>query len=93
MYWNKPQPVEATAAADKPFVIEQKVLHHRCASVEFTSLHINSLIFECGILIQLAVQVRTHSPVCKDTKADISARPFSSRKDHLQEKKHTFSAF
>lgn len=90
MYWNKPQPVEATAAAHKPFVIEQKVLHHRLhrASVEFTSLHINSLIFECGILIQLAVQARTHSPVCRDTKADISARVFSSRKDHLQEKTH-----
>lgn len=27
-----------------------------CASVESTSLHINSLIFDCGILIQLAVQ-------------------------------------
>lgn len=92
MYWNKPQLAEATAAAHKPFVIEQKVLHHRLhrASVEFTSLHINSLIFECGILIQLAVQARTHSPVCTDTKADISARVFSSRKDHLQEKNTLF---
>lgn len=89
---TNPQLVEATAAAHKPFVIEQKVLHHRLhhASAEFTSLHINSLIFECGILTQFAVQARTHSPVCKDTKADISARVFSSRKDYLQEKTHFF---
>lgn len=77
-----------TKTAHKPFVIKQKWLHPLCfialhdkclahCASEFSSLHINSLISECGILIPCGVEAQTHNTVSKDTKPDIFGCLFS----------------
>lgn len=94
-YWNKPQPL-GQRQHHKPFVIEQKVLHHRlheCRAHCASSLHINSLIFECGILTLRGIEAQTHSSVCKDTKAYILGFSFLLERDHLLKKYFFFWHF
>lgn len=88
----------ATGAAttQKGCVIKQKVLHSLCFSsgsmtshsAEFSSLHINSLIFECGILILRGVEAQTHNTICEDTKADILGVSFFCLREITVEEIH-----
>lgn len=85
---NKTRRAAENAAANFLFFF---LLSSTCASVGSTSLHINSLIFDCGILIQLrSSSVGARSTGCRDTKADISVHVLSSRKDHFPENTLSF---